>query len=50
MKVKLTAKQVRELRQLKERGWSNKELAFKFCVASPTVSRIVNRRRRQLVS
>jgi transcriptional regulator len=50
MKAKLTEKQVQELRQLKGQGWTNKELAFRFGITAATVSRIVNRRRRQFVS
>jgi IS30 family transposase len=46
MKKKLTDEEVREIRQLKKTGWTNKELAFRFGVAAPTVSRILNRRRR----
>lgn len=50
MKKKLTDTAVRQLKRLKRQGWSNKELAFRFRVATATVSRIVNGRRRSGVS
>jgi hypothetical protein len=46
MRRKLTDEQVRELHRLSRNGWTSKELGFRFEIATVTVSRILNGRRR----
>jgi hypothetical protein len=47
---KLSDDAVAEIRRLSMTGLSNKELAFRFGVAVPTVNRILNGKRRALHS